>query len=41
MDDTGSTKIGKYIFNHSFLVPGIVSILVACPVSYGVMLLVG
>ncbi|QJC28595.1 anaerobic C4-dicarboxylate transporter [Enterobacteriaceae endosymbiont of Plateumaris consimilis] len=23
MDDTGSTKIGNYIFNHSFLIPGI------------------
>ncbi|QJC29926.1 anaerobic C4-dicarboxylate transporter [Enterobacteriaceae endosymbiont of Plateumaris sericea] len=24
MDDTGSTKIGNYIFNHSFLIPGII-----------------
>ena len=41
MDDTGTTRIGKYIFNHSFLIPGIVSISVACMVSYGVMLAVG
>lgn len=26
MDDTGSTRIGKYIFNHSFLIPGIIAI---------------
>ncbi|NUA44896.1 Anaerobic C4-dicarboxylate transporter DcuA [Dickeya solani] len=22
MDDTGSTRIGKYVFNHAFLIPG-------------------
>lgn len=26
MDDTGSTRIGKYVFNHPFLIPGIVAI---------------
>ncbi|SQI43690.1 Anaerobic C4-dicarboxylate transporter DcuA [Leminorella richardii] len=26
MDDTGSTRIGKFVFNHSFLVPGVVAI---------------
>ncbi|BAP58814.1 anaerobic C4-dicarboxylate transporter family protein [Candidatus Tachikawaea gelatinosa] len=26
IDDTGSTYIGKYIFNHSFIIPGILSI---------------
>ena len=26
MDDTGSTRVGKYIFNHSFLLPGILMI---------------
>ncbi|MBK5074964.1 anaerobic C4-dicarboxylate transporter [Budviciaceae bacterium CWB-B4] len=26
MDDTGSTRIGKYVFNHSFLVPGVIAI---------------
>lgn len=29
MDDTGSTKIGKYVFNHSFIVPGTVCISLA------------
>ena len=26
MDDTGSTRIGKYVFNHPFVIPGIVAI---------------
>ncbi|AUH02297.1 C4-dicarboxylate ABC transporter [Prodigiosinella confusarubida] len=26
MDDTGSTRIGKFVFNHSFLIPGVVAI---------------
>ena len=26
MDDTGSTRIGKYVFNHPFLIPGVVTI---------------
>ncbi len=26
MDDTGSTRIGAYVFNHPFFVPGVVSI---------------
>ncbi|AKK03150.1 anaerobic C4-dicarboxylate transporter [Corynebacterium epidermidicanis] len=26
MDDTGSTRIGKYVFNHSFIIPGTLAI---------------
>lgn len=26
MDDTGSTKIGQYVFNHPFFIPGVVTI---------------
>ncbi|GLO62177.1 anaerobic C4-dicarboxylate transporter [Vibrio sp. MACH09] len=26
MDDTGSTRIGKYVFNHPFFIPGVVTI---------------
>lgn len=26
MDDTGSTRIGKYVFNHPFIVPGVTTI---------------
>ncbi len=33
MDDTGSTKIGKYVFNHSFIIPGTVTI--AASVAFG------
>ncbi|MCZ8486933.1 hypothetical protein O9993_22560 [Vibrio lentus] len=26
MDDTGSTRIGKYVFNHPFFIPGVATI---------------
>jgi anaerobic C4-dicarboxylate transporter DcuA len=26
LDDTGSTRIGKYVFNHSFFIPGVIAI---------------
>ena len=26
MDDTGSTRIGKYVFNHPFMIPGVLAI---------------
>ncbi|MEJ5927894.1 anaerobic C4-dicarboxylate transporter [Corynebacterium sp. H128] len=29
LDDTGSTRIGKYVFNHPFVLPGITSVVVA------------
>jgi anaerobic C4-dicarboxylate transporter DcuA len=29
MDKTGSTKIGKYVVNHSFMLPGLVGTIVA------------
>ncbi|MEE4600600.1 MAG: anaerobic C4-dicarboxylate transporter [Desulfobacteraceae bacterium] len=32
-DDTGSTRIGKYVFNHPFLIPGIICITLA--VTFG------
>jgi anaerobic C4-dicarboxylate transporter DcuA len=28
-DRTGTTKIGKYVLNHSFMMPGLVSTIVA------------
>lgn len=34
MDKTGSTKIGKYVINHSFLLPGIVQTLVSITVGF-------
>ncbi|MCX8958308.1 anaerobic C4-dicarboxylate transporter [Erwinia psidii] len=37
MDDTGSTRIGKFVFNHSFIVPGTLAIVlsVACGFLFG------
>lgn len=29
MDDTGTTRIGKYVFNHPFMIPGLVNITLA------------
>ncbi len=26
MDDTGTTQIGKYVFNHPFFIPGVLAI---------------
>ncbi|MEZ8878584.1 anaerobic C4-dicarboxylate transporter [Vibrio lentus] len=33
MDDTGSTRIGKYVFNHPFFIPGVATISTA--VAFG------
>ncbi len=33
MDDTGSTRIGKFVFNHPFMIPGIVAIVLS--VAFG------
>jgi len=33
-DVTGTTKIGKYYFNHSFMVPGLIGVPTACIVGY-------
>ncbi|MFC2271842.1 MAG: hypothetical protein ACFNJN_06035 [Capnocytophaga ochracea] len=32
---TGTTKIGKYYFNHSFMIPGLIGVAVACLVGIG------
>ena len=34
MDDTGSTRIGKYVFNHSFIIPGILAIAFAVALGF-------
>jgi len=39
-DTTGTTRIGKYIFNHSFMVPGLIGVVVACLVGVSVAELV-
>lgn len=33
-DDTGSTRIGKYVFNHPFLIPGVFTIAVAVMLGF-------
>ncbi|AAU38484.1 anaerobic C4-dicarboxylate transporter [Basfia succiniciproducens] len=33
-DVTGTTKIGKYYFNHSFMIPGLIGVTTACLVGY-------
>ena len=33
MDDTGSTRVGKAVFNHPFMIPGVVNIAIA--VAFG------
>ncbi|AWB84015.1 anaerobic C4-dicarboxylate transporter [Corynebacterium liangguodongii] len=40
MDDTGSTRIGKFVFNHPFLIPGVVCITVSVILGYGIGTLV-
>lgn len=34
MDDTGTTRIGKYVFNHSFLLPGLLNITIAVALGF-------
>ena len=33
-DVTGTTKIGKYYFNHSFMLPGLIGVGIACTFGY-------
>lgn len=33
-DNTGTTKIGKYYFNHSFMMPGLIGVISSCGVGY-------
>lgn len=40
MDDTGSTRIGKYVFNHPFLIPGVLAIVLAVALGFAVAPLV-
>lgn len=34
-DITGTTRIGKWYFNHSFMVPGLIAVITACLFGYG------
>ncbi len=33
-DTSGTTKIGKYYFNHSFMAPGLIGVVSACCIGY-------
>lgn len=33
-DRTGTTVIGKYLFNHSFMIPGLIHVVTATIVAY-------
>ena len=33
-DRSGTTKIGKYVINHSFILPGLIGVSVSCLVGY-------
>ncbi len=41
MDDTGSTRIGKYIFNHAFFLPGVLAIAFSVAFGFLVVSIVG
>lgn len=36
MDDTGSTRIGNLVFNHPFLIPGIVTIVASVTLAFAI-----
>ncbi len=35
MDRTGTTRIGRYLLNHSFMIPGLIGVTVSTVVAYG------
>lgn len=39
-DRSGTTRIGKYLLNHSFMIPGIISISIATAVGLGLSMLI-
>ena len=36
MDDTGSTRIGKYVFNHPFVIPGTIAIALSVAFAFAI-----
>jgi len=34
MDRSGTTRIGKYLLNHSFMIPGFIGVIVSTVVAY-------
>lgn len=35
MDDTGTTRIGKWVFNHAFFIPGVLAIVFSVVLGFG------
>ena len=33
-DRSGTTKIGKYVINHSFILPGLIGVLSSCSMGF-------
>jgi anaerobic C4-dicarboxylate transporter DcuB len=33
-DRSGTTRIGKYVINHSFIVPGLIGVITSCIAGY-------
>ncbi|MGL5187647.1 MAG: anaerobic C4-dicarboxylate transporter, partial [Plesiomonas shigelloides] len=33
-DRSGTTRIGKFIINHSFIIPGLIGVITACTVGF-------
>ncbi|AJD04606.1 anaerobic C4-dicarboxylate transporter [Campylobacter lari] len=40
-DRSGTTKIGKFVINHSFILPGLIGVIVSCIVGYFLALAAG
>lgn len=40
-DRSGTTKIGKFVINHSFILPGLIGVFTACVVGYLLALIAG
>jgi anaerobic C4-dicarboxylate transporter DcuB len=36
-DRSGTTKIGKFVINHSFIIPGLISVFTSCAVGYALV----
>ena len=36
-DRTGTTRIGKYVINHSFILPGLISVFTSCVVGFALV----
>jgi anaerobic C4-dicarboxylate transporter DcuB len=34
-DRSGTTRIGKFVINHSFIIPGLIGVLTSCTVGFG------